>query len=300
MEIFEFDYHQTPSISEPIIICLGYFDGVHLGHQALFHAASNEGYKVAVLTFDNSPAFVLGKIHENHYLTSNADKAEFLSDLGIDYFLLMHFDEDVAKITKDEFIEHVLKKFNIKRIYCGEDYRFGLRAEGTPEYLQNYYDVDIFALQKVNNKKIASRTISELIMDGKVDKVPELLGRPYRINGIVVEGNKNGRRLDFPTANLKLDYPYLFPKIGVYMGYADVYGTKYKAIVNVGNHPTIMPLAKPIIEVHLIDFDGILYGKDIFVEFVSYMREQIKFASADDLKNQLEKDKALAKKSLKL
>ena len=299
MKLFEFSYNEVPQISEDLNICLGFFDGIHLGHQALFKKAKKEGNKVGVLTFDNSPAYVLGKISENNCLTSIADKAEYLEELKIDYLFLMHFDKSVATLTKDEFIDKVLKTLNPKKIYCGEDYRFGVRGEGNPTYLKLYFDVEIFQTEKKDNNKISSRDIVKLIQTHKIPKANELLGRPYRINGLVVEGKHNGRTIDFPTANLQLDYPYVFPDYGVYMGYAEVYGKRYKAIINVGTHPTIVPLYKPIIEVHIIDFEGNIYGKDIFVYFIDYMRSEKKFASLEELKEQLQKDKEKAKKTLK-
>ena len=154
-------------------------------------------------------------------------------------------------------------------------------------------------MHRGNKFKISSRDIVKLIQTHKMEKAAELLGRPYRINGLVVEGKHNGRTIDFPTANLSLDYPYVFPDFGVYMGYAEVYGKTYKAIINVGTHPTVVPLYKPIIEVHIIDFMGNIYGKDIFVSFISYMRGEKKFESLEQLKEQLTKDKEKAKKTLK-
>lgn len=299
MEIIEFVYPDIKPIKDKIVLCLGFFDGIHLGHQALIKKAKNEGYKVGVLTFDNSPAYVLGKITTNNLLSSIADKAEYLSELEIDYLFLMHFDKAASLLTKDEFINNVIKVINPIKLFCGEDYRFGVRGEGTPQYLSLYFPTEIFAIEKIDGVKISSRDIVKLIQTHKIKKANELLGKPYRINGLVVEGKHNGRTIDFPTANLKLDYPYAFPDFGVYMGYAEINGKKYKAIINVGTHPTIVPLYNPIIEVHIIDFAGNIYGKDIFVYFIDYMRSEKKFDSLQELKEQLQKDKEKAKKTLK-
>ena len=151
-----------------------------------------------------------------------------------------------------------------------------------------------------NGDKKARTTLINTNLRYVVSEAKKLLGRPFRINGLVVEGKHNGYKLDFPTANLKLDYPYAFPKTGVYLGYAYVDDIKYKAIVSVGTHPTIMRLEKPIIEVHIIDFDGMIYGKDIFIEFIHYQRDEMIFASTDDLKEQLKKDRLSAIRRLKL
>ena len=298
MKIFQFDYQHTPINMEKTILCLGFFDGVHLGHQSMINQAKNEGYKVSVLTFDESPAFVLGRIKENHYLTSVSDKAEILENLGVDYLYIMTFDKEVAELTKDEFLNKVIRPLNPLKLYCGEDYSFGVRGEGDPLYLSLYFDVQVIDTLLENGKKVSARDISALIEKGNIELANKLLGRPFRINGLVVEGKHNGKKIDFPTANLKLDYPYAFPKTGVYIGYAYVYEEKYKALISVGTHPTIMRLEKPIIEVHIINFEGIIYGKDIFVELIKYQRDEMKFDSLEDLQAQLKKDRLSAIKRL--
>lgn len=299
MKIFQFDYQHTPINIEKSALCLGFFDGVHLGHQSIIQKAKNEGYKVSLLTFDEAPAYVLGRIKENHYLTSVSDKAEILESLGVDYLYIMDFTRETADLTKDEFINKVIRPLNPQKIFCGEDYSFGVRGEGTPFYLSLMFDVEVVETTLDNGKKISARDISKLIEKGDIELANKLLGRPFRLNGLVVEGKHNGRKIDFPTANLKLDYPYAFPKSGVYFGYAYVDEQKYKGIISVGTHPTIMPLSKPIIEVHIIDFDGIIYGKDIFLELVSYQRDNKQFNSLDELKEQLKRDRNAAIKKLK-
>ena len=291
MEIIEFEYPQVPVSQEKIILCLGYFDGIHLGHQKLIKDAIKEGYKVGVLTFDNPPSLVLGKITENRSLSSIADKVEFLEEIGVSYIYLMHFDESVAKMSKDTFVNEVLKVINPIKLYCGEDYKFGMFGEGTPEFLKQSFDVVVHSFECKNGHKISTRDIVELVINGPIETANELLGRPYRINGLVVEGLHNGAKINFPTANVNLDYPYAFPKDGVYYGYAIVYDRKYRAIISIGNHPSIMPLKKSIIEVHILDYEGNLYGKDIFVEFVKYARDITRFDSVDHLVEQLNKDK---------
>ena len=279
-------------------MCLGFFDGVHLGHQSMIKKALDEGYKVSLLTFDEAPAYVLGNIKENHYLTSVSDKAEILENLGVSNMYIMTFNKEVALLTKDEFISKVIRPLNPIKIYCGEDYSFGVRGEGDAQYLKLYFDVEVVDTYLDNNKKVSARDISELIEKGNIELANTLLGRPFRLNGLVVEGKHNGKKIGFPTANLKLDYPYAFPKSGVYSGYAYVHEQKYKAIISVGVHPTIMRLEKPIIEVHLIDFEGIIYGNDIFVELLYYQREIKEFDSVDELVKQLNRDKNSAIKKL--
>ena len=298
MEIIQFEYGEKLNPVPDLILCLGFFDGVHLGHQKLIKKSKKEGYKLGILSFNQSPAYVLGHKLVDNCITSISDKADIFEELGVDYLYLMDFNRSVLNVTKDEFINNVLLAINPYQICCGPDYHFGVRAEGDVDYLKRFFNVRVSDFENIKNSKISSRQIAELIKQGEMEQVAEMLGRPYRVNGTVIAGMKNGGKIDFPTANLKLEYDYVFPREGVYIGYAYVYGEKYKAIVNVGTHPTINPLAKPAIEVHLIDFDGNLYGKNIFAEFIKFIREEKKWDTLDELKGQLTRDKQKAKKLL--
>ena len=298
MEIIQFNFGDKLTPVPNLILCLGFFDGVHLGHQSLIKKARKEGYKLGVLSFNQSPAYVLGNKLVDNCITSISDKADIFEEIGVDYFFLMDFDHTVASATKDEFINKVLLAINPYQICCGPDYHFGVRAEGDVDYLKRFFNVKIINFENIKDNKISSRNIISLIKEGEMEAVEEMLGRPYRINGTVMVGFKNGTKIEFPTANLKLEYEYVYPKNGVYIGYGYVYGQKYKAIINVGLHPTINPLAKPQVEVHLIDFEGNLYGKNIFVEFIKFIRDEKKFDSLEELKAQLNRDKQKAKKTL--
>ena len=298
MEIIQFEYGEKLTPVPDLILCLGFFDGVHLGHQKLIKRAKKEGYKLGVLSFNQSPAYVLGNKLVDNCITSISDKADLFEELGVDYLYLMDFNRSVLGVTKDQFINNVLLAINPYQICCGPDYHYGARAEGDVAYLKKFFNVKVNDFENIKNNKISSRQIVSLIKDGEMEEVAEMLGRPYRVNGTVIAGMKNGGKIDFPTANLKLEYDYVFPREGVYVGYAYVYGEKYKAIINVGTHPTINPLAEPAIEVHLLDFDGNLYGKNIFAEFTKFIREEKKWDTLDDLKAQLNRDKQKAKKLL--
>lgn len=295
MRIIELNINNIEEFKEEIVLCLGYFDGVHIGHQKLINEALNEGYKVGVLTFDRPVYSVINKNIKFTSITSVTDRFEIFDKLGVSYLFVLHFDEEVLNKTKDEFINFVLKKLSPKKIYCGSDYSFGFKGEGNPEYLSNYFDVNIVSLELIDNKKIGSKSIREYIETGEIDKANEMLGRAYRISGLVVHGKHNGSTINFPTANLDLDYSYILPKVGVYIGYAYVDNVKMKSIINVGTHPTIMKLRKPIVEVHILDYSKDIYDKSIYVEFVSFIREEKPFNSMDELKNQLEFDKNFAK-----
>lgn len=298
MKIIEFNYNEAQKCPEDIALCLGFFDAIHLGHQNLLKEAQKSGYKVAVMTFDNPPIFVLKKVDRNLGLTSNADKAEYFAELGVDYLFILHIDEELMSLTRYEFIDLVLKKINPKIIVCGEDYTFGKDALGNPTYLEQYFKVNSVPLSYDGDMKVSSREIAKLLKDHEIKRVNYLLNRNYRVCGLVKRGNRIGRSLGFPTANIDLDFPYILPAEGVYMGYAVYEEERYKAIISIGTHPTILPLAKPILEVHIIDFDKDIYNELLFVEFVDFMRDNVRFINTDELKEQLKKDRLKAKKVL--
>ena len=300
MKIIEIDVNNLQIEPNPeVTLCLGYFDGVHVGHLDLINKAVESG-NAAVMTFDISPSFTLKKNPSDNMLTSLFDKANILKSLGVKYMYFLRMSDELLKYSALECIEQILQAINPKKIIVGEDYRFGRYASGTPKDLKEYFDVEIVPLKLIDGKKISSRTIRELVAQGEMEKASELLSRPYTVVGLVVEGNHNGSKIGFPTANLDLDYPYVLPKIGVYMGFVKLMSSKYKCIIAVSTHPTIMELNKPLIEVHLISYKGDLYGREIEVQFIKHMRDIIHFDSMDDLKEQLLKDCEEAKKTLQL
>ena len=298
MKIIEIDINNVIKVGNNLQLCLGYFDGLHLGHLKLIKDALKHG-ATGVMTFDISPHLYLKKVPLYSTLTSLADKADILEDLGVKYLFVLRTNDELIHLDKKAFIEKILLKLDPDKIYVGQDYRFGYMGKGTPNYLSKFIPTKIEKLYIKGKKKISSTYIINLIKEGNVKEAHKLLSRPYSLSGLVVEGNKKGRDLGFPTANLDLDFPYVLPKIGVYMGYCYFMSRKRKAIVSVSTHPTFQELDKPIVEVHIIGFDENIYGRFLKVEFINYIRDVIKFDSLDDLKIQLEKDKDLAIKRLK-
>ena len=300
MKIIEIDVRKLNiEPNNGINLCLGYFDGVHLGHLDLINKAVSEG-DTAVMTFDESPNFILKKSATERCLTSLYDKANILKTIGVKYLYILRMSQELLQFSATEFLEDILLKINPKKLFVGEDYRFGRYAAGTPEDLKEHFDVEIVPLKQVDGNKISSRVIRELVANGEMEQAHKLLSRPYTIVGLVVEGNHIGTKLGFPTANLELDYPYVLPALGVYMGFVKLLNSKYKAIISVSTHPTIMKLNAPLIEVHLISYKGDLYGREIEVQFIKFMRSIHEFESLDDLSEQLQKDREEAKKELVL
>ena len=300
MKYIDFDLKSVPDYLSGVNLCLGYFDGMHLGHQKLIEAAKKNGGPVALLTFNSSPRIFLNIGSSKRCLTSVDEKAYYSELFGVDYLLVMPFDQEVRETSRLDFVNNVLKVINPKALFCGEDYRFGKDALGTAKFLTHYFDTHIISLLEMNNSKVSSRRIREMIEEGNVKNANKLLGHDYRIGGYVVSGERNGRTIGFPTANLDLDFPYVLPKIGVYMGYAFVRDEKYRAMICIGTHPTFRELDIPIVEVNLIDYDDILYGEYVFIEIVDFIRDVIHFSAIEQLVEQLKKDKEKTINSLQL
>ena len=281
-----------------LYLCLGFFDGLHLGHQELIKKAVSSG-TAGVMTFDVPPHFATGKYLVNSCLTSLYDKSNLLDKMGVKYLYVLRMSNELLNITKEDFINNILKKINPKKIFVGEDYRFGFEAKGTPNYLSNFFDVEIIPLLQANHRKVSSRNIQDFIKNGEISKANELLGRNYQITGLVIHGKGNGASIGFPTANLELDFPYVLPEIGVYTGYVSYLDKCYKALICVSTHPTIMELNTPIIEVHLLYYSGDLYGKEIDIQFVDKLRDIMKFENVDQLREQIQIDRVNAKNALK-
>lgn len=297
MEIIHFEFNKIYNFPRDLILVLGYFDGVHLGHQALIKRAKESSENIALLTFDNNFRSLLN--HQRvSLLTPLSDKVEYFKQLGVKYFIILEFNEIIKNKTKEEFIEEVLKPINPLKIIIGEDYSFGFNGSGNYKDLMKYFDVSVLPFIKIEGIKVGSKKIKELILEGEIEKANKMLNHPYKLSGTVVEGYKNGRKIGFPTANIMPDDDYVTPLEGVYCTYIYIGDSKYKSITSISTHPTINALEKPIIETNVIDFDGNLYGKFVSIEFISYIRPIKKFLNIEQLKAQLILDEEYAKKHL--
>ena len=294
MKIIEFDLTNVPSNYQGTALCLGFFDGIHKGHQAIINSALKTSKEVAVLTFSTPPAYVIGRKDDKRSLTSVDDKADILEAMGVSYLFVMPFDNSIMNVSRLDFINRVLKVLNPSVIYCGEDYRFGKEALGTPKFLSHYFKVNIVELKKYKENKYSSKWIRKLIYEGNIKEANACLGHPYRIGGFVTSGKQNGKTLGFPTANLDLDFAYVIPSNGVYMGYGYIHEEKYKCLISVGTHPTLGELDVPIIEVYILDFNENIYGDSLFIEFIDRIRDMFKFSDISDLINQIKLDKEYA------
>ena len=276
-------------------VILGFFDGIHLAHRKIIHEARNfaEKEKCILITFKQSPSAYFG--NKSEYIMTRKDSVKKMKELGVDEVIELDFPE-IANITAEEYLKYVIDNFKPLGIFTGYNHTFGKNKQGTPDMLNKYADVFSYKYfcipkQTLNGEVISSTHIKELLSEGNAEHANTLLGSNFSISGTVIEGNKIGRTIGFPTANF--EYPNDIVKLpyGVYKVFAGIdNGEKLPAIMNWGLKPTVNNTSKPIAEVHIINFNENIYGKNIHIEVIKQIRKEIFFNSIDDLKAQIEKD----------
>jgi riboflavin kinase/FMN adenylyltransferase len=284
-------------------IALGSFDGLHMGHLSLIYkvievAKKNNG-KSMVFTFKNHPRTFINKENAPRLLMSNEKKINLLEIHKIDIVCLKEFNDEFMKMTPEEFIEFMIFNYNAKGFVVGFNYKFGYKNLGNVELLrilQRKYGYELYVMEPCTykNEVVSSTRIRKALEDGEVLDASKMLNVPYSLSGEVVHGRQIGRTIGFPTANLKYDENFILPKIGVYYTKIRVNNNMYKGITSVGKNPTVKG-KNLTIETHILDFNEDIYGKKIEVDFIKRIREEKKFNSLEELKEQLEIDKAFAK-----
>jgi riboflavin kinase / FMN adenylyltransferase len=284
------------------VVTIGNFDGVHVGHQALFHQVIEKadaiGGTAVAVTFEPHPIRVLKKNGNPPLITLYEQKVELIGRSAIDFLVVIPFTMEFAAIPADAFIEDILvKKIGMKAIIIGEDYNFGKNREGDFEMLKSFGERLGYAVIVSNwiltmngpPERISSTRIREMVMDGQVDDVQHLLGRHYQIRGTVETGrNRGGRLLGFPTANVRLS-DELCPKTGVYAVTVECRGTLFKGVANIGYSPTFDDHVYTV-EVHILDFKDDIYGEQIKVNFIKRIRDEQKFPDINHLIGQIHRD----------
>lgn len=288
-------------------VALGYFDGLHIGHQlvikeAIEYAKAN-GLKSAVMTFSPNPNVILKKLTCEQLITPPLEKIRLLKQLGVDYLIILTFNEDLASLEAVDFINRYLIGLNVNHVSTGFDFRFGKKGEGSVELLYKYsekFSLNVTAKKEIENEKIGSTQIKSYLAVGNIQKANEMLGRPYTISGIVISGQQKGRQIGFPTANIGLQEPYIIPKNGVYIVKAIVGDQTYPAMCNIGHNPTFNFIDRLSIEVHILDFNQDIYGQAVKVEFYERLRDEERFASIQALMTQLDCDREMVRRYFKL
>lgn len=283
----------------PHVMAIGDFDGLHLGHRDVINHAKqlSKQFNVAsaIMTFNPHPREVLGHMQYTRYLAPFHEKMNLFAQMGIDYCFVVSFDLPFSKVAPEDFVKYMIKKLNINTIVVGFDFTFGHQGSGTVETLKELcgdaLKVDVVKPYQLDGQKVSSTLIREQLYLGRIDRVTHYLGRYYAINGIVVSGHGRGRTIGFPTANLDMKMPFVIPRHGVYAVNVTVQNRTYSGVMNIGVKPTFSDdEINPTLEVHIMDFESQIYGEDIRVEFVAFIRDEQKFASVDLLIEQIGQD----------
>lgn len=301
IKIFDLDFNEFDL--SPKAVSLGNFDGVHKGHQKLMKEnikiSKAKNLRPSVLLFKENTKNILNG--EREYLTSLEDKIEILKNLGIECFCLLEFSDKFKDLSPYEFIEEILyKKLNTKYVIVGDNYRFGKMAKGDIKTLKKYeedfaYKTKVVDFELDDGKIINSTDIRQMVREGKIEKANKDLGHPFKMQGKVIKGAQRGRLLNFPTANLKPSFKYVTAKSGVYFTRVNIDRDFYYGLTDIGTNPTFEN-KKMKIETYIMDFSKDIYGKNMSIEFLEYLRPDFKFNSPEELIAQMEKDKKTGRK----
>lgn len=294
-------------------IALGFFDGVHSGHQALLKLCverANHAQAVsAVVLLDPHPKKIVNRMNNFSLLTTLSEKIKRIRGLGIQQVIVLSFTDELKKISAEDFIAEVLfSKFKMGAVFIGYNYHFGYQKKGDIDLirlLSNKYNFKYYVLEPVKIDKgtiVSSTAIKNYLKNGDIVKANRMLGYPYQINGEVIHGDKRGKNLlSFPTANLKTPKDKLLPQNGIYITSAEIQGKRYQGLANIGIKPTFNQISVaekivPTIEVHLFNFEKDIYRKKMTISLLKKIRDEIKFQDSKELSKQISKDQLVAEK----
>ena len=294
---------------EPSAAAIGNFDGVHLGHKKVLEEAkklsTEKKLPISVLTFEPHPREFFSSKKNNFLLQTISQKIESLRKHGIDNLINLKFDKNLSELQPEEFIERILfKNLSLKHVFVGKDFKFGKNRKGDIDTLKNIgakYNIGVssISLKTLNTVSISSSKIRELIKSGNIIEANNLLGRPYKISGLVIEGDRRGRSINFPTANIKLEN-LIMPAFGVYsVSVKGIENKIYNGIANIGIRPTVNDRGV-LLEVNIFDFNNNIYGKEISVNLLNFIRKEKKFDGIESLKTQIKNDVRISKEFFNL
>ena len=289
MKVIYLNVNKPTKLPADTALCIGEFDGVHIGHQELIKAAGRLCKNIAIMTFEPHPEAIIKGINNIKLLTPISERLKVFEAYGVNIALVVNFDINVQKMDKNEFLKF-LEKLSFKTIVCGHDFRFGYLGIGNKDDLMNAFDTYVVSKYEHFGKRVSSSRIRQLLSVGAIDDANELLGRKYHLSGLVIHGNQKGREIGFPTANIKYDDYYL-PQTGVYIGEVFVKSKKYYGMINIGHNPTMNFQDELRVEVNIFEFDDDIYDEIIDIYFIERVRPEKKFISTDELIVELKRNK---------
>ena len=296
--------------SRNLCLCIGNFDGIHLGHQhvikKIIKNSQSDNFKSAIMTFVPHPKIYFKKTDGNFNIITNSNKKFFLKSLGVENYIEYKFNKTLSNLDAVDFIEKILvKQLSVKKIVVGKDFRFGKDRKGDTVLLKKLSSKHKYKLSiighvknKKTNLKFSSSTIRKNINEGLFEKVSQALGRNWFMQGKIVKGSQKARLINFPTANMKPGN-HILPKKGVYCVNVTFNGNLYKGIANFGERPTVKGV-NLLLETHIFEFNKEIYGKELTVEFLTFIRSEKKFKDFKSLTTQIKKDVITAKKYHKI
>ncbi len=297
MKIFK----TVPCFKEETAVALGFFDGVHIAHQKVISLALESGYIPVVLTFSVDRK-IPGSKGDLMLLNDAKTKQDLIEKLGVEVLVSPPF-RDIQNISAEDFFsEYLVKRLNAKILTCGENFRFGKGALGDVELLKNMSkksDIKVLPVEMAveDGEIVSSSRVRKALARADLKTVKNLLGRNYFWTYLVSKGEKNGRKIGYPTINQQFPVECIIPRSGVYVSKVRVEGKEYLGVSNIGIRPSVSVLRRPIAETHIVDFCGKeLYGKRVLVTILNYIRPEKKFDSIQELKNQISEDVKFAKK----
>lgn len=289
-------------------VTIGTFDGVHLGHQKIIRGLVENAHQhhrpAVVVTFHPHPQLVLKGEKMPIYLTLPGKRLQLFENLGVDVVVVHPFTRQVMEESAEKFISRLHKYLGMEKLWVGYDFALGKNREGDAETLRQLGNEFQYTVHQVSpydkdGKLVSSSLIRRLLREGKVREASRYLGRLFEIKGVVVEGDKRGKKLGYPTTNLDVPQEMARVKSGVYACQLEIAGRKRNAVTNVGFRPTFKEqMDLPLVETHVLDFSGELYGKELEVGFHTFLREERKFDSVAALKGQIQRDVNRAKEIL--
>ncbi|MDR0922604.1 MAG: riboflavin biosynthesis protein RibF [Lactobacillales bacterium] len=296
-------YLEEQIFKEDVVLVLGYFDGVHRGHQEVIQTgrklADVRGVKLALMTFNQHPSIVFNKVNTEvlQPLNTPEKKACLMEKNGVDIYYIVDFTSSFASLKPQEFVEQYIVQLHAKAVVTGFDYTFGKKevanVEKLPEYAKGRFDVITVPEFSEEQEKVSSTRIREKLDSGDIEGANELLGYRYETSGVVVHGDARGRLLGFPTANIEVPSFVRLPAIGVYVVRFFVNGHWYKGMASIGHNETFGEGRPKTLEVYILDFHEDIYGEAATVEWVHFIRGFVKFDGVDALVDQLKSDELI-------
>jgi riboflavin kinase/FMN adenylyltransferase len=283
----------------PSAVTIGVFDGVHRGHQhlvgTLLESARREGLASVAITFNPHPRAVLQPGTKVTYLTSLEERVELLQSLGLDAVGVLAFTSELAHLEPREFLALLVEELDMRLLVVGPDFAFGRNRSGTVAVSREIgeqlgFRVEVAPMLDEGGEKVGSTVVRQALADGDVSRVAMLLGRPFSLRGPVVTGDKRGRELGFPTANMAIGLDRALPSYGVYVTRAYVRETAYESCTSIGVRPMFDVEPRPTVETFILDFDGDIYGEEMRIDLLERLRNEESFESVDDLVTQMHKD----------